>query len=357
VEKRPLSFIMQPDPISTLRSKQANWLAQRQAALEREGAMQELGFSEAAQINNMMSSQGIPSSSSSSAAATATTSWSSNLRPEAVIDKLTERIADRLRSELKVEMQKESQTLQRKLVQEGQAMDSYLSQELETQNTCPVCYELMVPPMHAPLILFPCGHTFCAKCLDTHMQTHNKQNCPVCRKKIDSKAPNYSLQQLILNFASKKKTIVQERPMNPEHQPLTTSSLEEDVGSQTVESLRRQSDRIQVRLRVLQNELVDTIHEQKTYEERAAAARLVYSHMYGEEQQVLEKMKALQAELDLLRDQLSRQKEKLAKAEEEAGAVLSRRELLSQTIEPLLLECEKIRILETGLREERSYRN
>lgn len=161
--------------------------------------MQELSGNEQMHTNSQtMPAQCMPSSSS----------WSSNVRPEAVIDKLTERIADRLRSELKEEMQKESQTLQRKLVQEGQAMDTYLSQELESQNTCPVCYELMVPPRHAPLILFPCGHTFCAKCLSTHMETHNKHNCPVCRKKIESKAPNYSLQQLILNFASKKNSIV-----------------------------------------------------------------------------------------------------------------------------------------------------
>ena len=306
--------------------------------------MQELGEEQVQ--SNSIPVHSMPSSSS----------WSSNLRPEAVIDKLTERIADRLRSELKVEMQKESQTLQRKLVQEGQAMDTYLSEELETQNTCPVCYELMVPPRHAPLILFPCGHTFCAKCLDTHMQTHNKQNCPICRKKIESKAPNYSLQQLILNFASKKKLIVsQDRPATPIQRTLASSSEDDpssQTSSQTEESLRRHSDRIQVRLRVLQNELVDTIQEHRAFEDKAAAARLVFSHMFDQEQQVLGKMRELQGELDLLRDQMSRQNEKLARAEEEAASVLSRRELLSQTIEPLLAEKEKIRILEMGIRED-----
>lgn len=36
-------------------------------------------------------------------------------------------------------------------------MDTFLSKELETQNTCPICYELMVPPTRAPCLLFPCG--------------------------------------------------------------------------------------------------------------------------------------------------------------------------------------------------------
>lgn len=37
------------------------------------------------------------------------------------------------------------------------ALDTFLVHELESQNTCPVCYELMVPPDHAPMMLFPCG--------------------------------------------------------------------------------------------------------------------------------------------------------------------------------------------------------
>ena len=32
-------------------------------------------------------------------------------------------------------------------------------------HTCPICYELMVPPDHSPMLLFPCGHSFCAACL------------------------------------------------------------------------------------------------------------------------------------------------------------------------------------------------
>lgn len=49
--------------------------------------------------------------------------------------------------------QRESQSL---AAQQG-ALDTFLVKELESQNTCPVCYELMVPPDHAPMMLFPCG--------------------------------------------------------------------------------------------------------------------------------------------------------------------------------------------------------
>jgi hypothetical protein len=32
-------------------------------------------------------------------------------------------------------------------------------------NTCPICFELFLPPDHSPFILFPCGHTFCKVCI------------------------------------------------------------------------------------------------------------------------------------------------------------------------------------------------
>jgi hypothetical protein len=37
-------------------------------------------------------------------------------------------------------------------------LDDFLAQELEAQNTCPICYDLMVPPDKAPVLLFPCGN-------------------------------------------------------------------------------------------------------------------------------------------------------------------------------------------------------
>lgn len=45
--------------------------------------------------------------------------------------------------------QKESETLQQKVVHENLEMDDFLAKELETQNTCPICYDLMVCDMTA----------------------------------------------------------------------------------------------------------------------------------------------------------------------------------------------------------------
>ena len=65
------------------------------------------------------------------------------------------------------------------------------------------------------------------------------------------------------------------------------------------------------------------------------------------------RMRAMQAELDLLRGQMDGQQLKLDQAAEEAEAALSRRELLSQTIEPLRQELEKLQVLMMGVAEGR----
>lgn len=44
---------------------------------------------------------------------------------------------------------------------EGAYLEGHLVKELES-HTCPICYELMVPPGHGPVLLFPCGHSFCS---------------------------------------------------------------------------------------------------------------------------------------------------------------------------------------------------
>ena len=43
-------------------------------------------------------------------------------------------------------------------------MEKTIAKEIES-NTCPICYELMIPPNYSPILLFPFGHTFCKACV------------------------------------------------------------------------------------------------------------------------------------------------------------------------------------------------
>lgn len=70
-------------------------------------------------------------------------------------------------------------------------------------NTCPICFELFLPPNNQPYILFPCGHTFCKACLDCAKKRYGKKTCPFCRKIYNSMAPNLSLQNLVISANDK----------------------------------------------------------------------------------------------------------------------------------------------------------
>ena len=73
--------------------------------------------------------------------------------------------------------------------EESQLKDQILA------NDCPICFERLVPPDHSPYILFPCGHSFCESCLKVHAKSQKK--CPFCRTRIESKALNIQLMNLI----------------------------------------------------------------------------------------------------------------------------------------------------------------
>ena len=64
--------------------------------------------------------------------------------------------AVRLRSELQAELQKTDIKTETGHQRARQQIEGSLVQEMES-HTCPVCYELMVPPRNAPILLFPCG--------------------------------------------------------------------------------------------------------------------------------------------------------------------------------------------------------
>jgi hypothetical protein len=139
-------------------------------------------------------------------------------------DAILHRLTDKLTEHIRLELQKEMQSLKTVDVRESvaQKMDSYLEAELST-HTCKICFELMTSPVHTPILLFPCGHTFCLQCTDSHMgitgskgQPHRAQGgassstgktCPYCRTKIESRAVNQSLKDLIDQFSKQKQMV------------------------------------------------------------------------------------------------------------------------------------------------------
>ncbi|XP_066302103.1 uncharacterized protein [Branchiostoma lanceolatum] len=117
-------------------------------------------------------------------------------------------LADQIANRLKVRMDKP--TSGEGTLSEG---GGHVSQESNIDtHKCQVCSSLMVPPDHRPMLVIPCGHTFCTACV-RHTDT-----CPGCGEEVSSLTCNIMLQQIIVEYKNKRK------PKTKEHSNIYISS-------------------------------------------------------------------------------------------------------------------------------------
>lgn len=98
-------------------------------------------------------------------------------------------------------------------------------------------------------MLFPCGHTFCKKCISEYAKV--KKMCPFCRSKFESMAPNLSLQNLIQSATEKKPP-----PRQPQFD--TQKAQEQEIGTlsnQEADSYIQQFRVLAVKHKVMNDEL------------------------------------------------------------------------------------------------------
>eukprot|EP00126_Sphaerothecum_destruens_P001307 Sdes_comp13941_c0_seq1m3343 len=106
-----------------------------------------------------------------------------------------------------VQMNPTPQTLIENRREPNSKLQRILASEM-AQQTCLLCFEFMYGPHHSPMLLSPCGHTFCDACLQNSfcagLRPKSKNLCPSCKSNIVSITLNVSLQQLILTGMAKK---------------------------------------------------------------------------------------------------------------------------------------------------------
>jgi hypothetical protein len=118
----------------------------------------------------------------------------SNINDDEFLNKLTQKLTTHIRDEVRKELQ-ESNTYGGNEVRDNRdmrdvitnRMDNYLQEELHT-HICKVCSQLMKSPYHTPMLLFPCGHTFCSQCVgngDISSSHGSMRNCPYCRYDVN----------------------------------------------------------------------------------------------------------------------------------------------------------------------------
>lgn len=296
----------------SLRGKQQRWLKERRADLDRKDARLAVGASDGDLDARML-------------------------------DKLTERITERLQLEVRRET---AQAMQKGDV--GGQVERFLENHLAT-NTCPICFELMTGKQQAPMLLFPCGHTFCACCLNKHLshRAAGTSTCPFCRACITSHAVNVSLQQVIDGFVEKQRRL--ERGDDVFGQALYSGGPAAGAAAgaalSELEKYTQQYRAFSLRCTVLENQLDEATKEAAVARERGATASVVLAHLRTGEEAVAERLRKAQAELDVAREQRREQEAKCDAQREREAQLLQQAALIQRTLGPLTLERDKAKLL------------
>ena len=374
--------------LQEIRSRQQNWMRQRESAIEREKVEADLlSTREPVYYEDEGGDEAGPSTSGGqgSSRQDRVERTVQRVAPEEIVDALTIRLAEKIKAELQLEDRAELSKSQAKVNREKakvNKLEGYLAKEIASHK-CPICYELMIPPDHAPLLLFPCGHTFCNTCLRTH-EKYNRRKCPYCRKKIESTAANISLQQLIENYVHQKDRLRSKAAAGPgtRARPDDDGASVEDVDTQLFENAvggeyfegsdledsdnggegDRQDDPVEayesylsqyrsvdMRVKILENELLDTREEHAQFEEDLSAANKVLEHLLREKQTCLREEERIRKIKEMIRDQLQSQEAKLRQVTEKKENTAARSALIAETLKPLHGELDKLRLLIEGM--------
>lgn len=278
----------------------------------------------------------------------------SALDPSAVLDRITARLAERMRDELHVALQQEGGQALSSQQDLALKMEHKLSSEVAS-HTCPICYELMAGKEHAPVLLFPCGHTFCAQCVGK-LQGAPKDVCPVCRARVTSKAPNVSLRNIINALVHTRDAVRQRAvPLDGPVPHVAASMLAgagpdvDPAGGLDASRYASQFEMYAMRASVLSHELRDTKAELGDASESTTTALSVLDRLHLEREAAEERVSQAQASLDVLRSQERDQERKLASCQEREKECRSRIHMLEATLAPLRVEMEKCRLIAQDL--------
>ncbi|XP_019635972.1 PREDICTED: uncharacterized protein LOC109478706 isoform X2 [Branchiostoma belcheri] len=270
-------------------------------------------------------------------------------------------LADQIANRLKVRMDKPASR-----------EDSGVTQETSIDtHKCQVCSSLMVPPDHRPMLVIPCGHTFCTACV-RHTDT-----CPGCGQEVSSLTCNIMLQQIIVEYKNKRKPKTREHSnihitsANHTYAPQKYSggtSRFDSLGEENRTAPRRDSGShgdgkhkgyhgnrgedyvekyhtLTVRCEVLETEAdgirgkMETVAKQLEREQKQVAA------IEKQEENLKEQIKILEEKISSLQSHKEGYKDTCNELEGQHFNLASKLSMVEDTLQSLTLERDKVRIL------------
>eukprot|EP00736_Rhodelphis_marinus_P005970 Rmarinus@m.8965 len=226
-------------------------------------------------------------------------------------------------------------------------VETFLASELGSQ-TCPICFELMLPPRHSPKMLVPCGHTFCNSCLQTHLDENKRSRCPLCRENVTDRVQNQSLQRLLEAYAAQRNVLDQKKSALAESRRLDDGDMSNEPAvpdsaptSAKIEEYQRRYQTAALRSRILGNELAESVETAEKAEDAHTTACLVRDHIRAQRDGIQKRLEEVQRELQVANEHLSQQDTKCADMQHEAETAQQRTELLTQTLESVHGEIDR----------------
>mmetsp|Transcript_29571 Transcript_29571/g.43638 ORF Transcript_29571/g.43638 Transcript_29571/m.43638 type:complete len:366 (-) Transcript_29571:110-1207(-) len=328
--------------IDALKKKHSRWLDERKVVTDAENTTREIEWDNCGSARQCDANQHQRQRSSYSNSSTA-------------LQKVLERVSVRVRDEIQKEFAptfNQQDTMSSHLAVH---LEEYLSSELHS-HVCQICFELMKAPTKSPMMIFPCGHTFCKECIQRHQSREGPpaKMCPYCREQIKCTAENQPLKQLIDRFASQSDklkdasvlTICEAFPINTSSMGSSNSTYNEDreKTKESVEIKKYKAEHIScsIRQKILVNELKELANLVSSLNEKKEGLQSALGTMKTEKESVKRHMASLSEQLTLIEEYIEEQSSKIETIDGQIGHHKDQIEVIHLTIETLEGDIEKI---------------
>ena len=204
-------------------------------------------------------------------------------------------------------------------------------------NVCPICLELMIPPKNKPMILFPCGHTFCVSCIDISEKTTGCKKCSLCKKVYSQKAVNISLQNLICIFTDNNHLLEAALP-DP------AADLSESPNEQQ-SHYKQKLALLESRLSLLGRETADVKGQIEGYRLSVHDSQKLNKLFYDELVLAKDKLQKAQMEVELVESHIKSSSERLAGTQTKLTEAIEKLHLIEETVKGLEQERVKTVVL------------
>ncbi|KAL4477763.1 hypothetical protein ABPG72_018937 [Tetrahymena utriculariae] len=265
-----------------------------------------------------------------------------------ILTELTMKITEKFQKELAQDSKNKTKQ------KEGIQLEQKISKEIEN-CTCPICYELMVPPNNSPILIFPCGHTFCKTCIIPKDKT-KLNKCPFCRKPLQSYAVNIHLQNIICAYTDNKHLL---EKYKDEIEDINNSCFDDSQQKKGKSSMAANMDKINVegqafeqnyklfslRCQILEQEKDEILEQINKQQSSIQTHSAVIESLQKQKFTVQQKLQKLQQELLLVENFIDQNSKALQESEDNLAKETEKLELLNQTLIPLQSERQKYMIL------------